>query len=69
MSDPQRIEALEIKLAFLERSLQELGSTLMEQQRQISVLAARHRELLQQIEEISQSGLPGGERFEKPPHY
>jgi uncharacterized coiled-coil protein SlyX len=69
MSDPQRIEYLEIKLAFLESSLQELGSTVMDQQRQIAVLEARNRELLQQIEEISQSSLPGSERFEKPPHY
>ncbi len=69
MSDTERIEALEIKIAFLERSLQELGTTVMEQQRQISALIQRHRDLLRQIEQVSQEGAPPGERFEKPPHY
>lgn len=69
MSDQQRIESLEIKVAFLERALQELGATVMEQQRQMGVLIQRHRDLLQQIEEVSQAGAPAGDRFEKPPHY
>ena len=69
MSDPQRLEALEIKIAHLELALQELGSTVMDQQRQISALAMRNRELLQQLEEVSEAALPRNDRFEKPPHY
>ncbi len=69
MSDSQRIETLEIKLAFLERTVQELGATVMEQQRQLTALITRHRELLQQIEEVSQAAAPRGDAYEKPPHY
>lgn len=69
MSDSQRIETLEFKLAHLERALQELGATVMDQQRQITLLAASHRALIQQLEEAAHESAPAGDRFEKPPHY
>jgi uncharacterized coiled-coil protein SlyX len=68
MTDDLRIETLEIKVAHLERSLLELGQTVMQQQRELALLAARNRGLQQQLEELER-GAHGGADFEKPPHY
>jgi uncharacterized coiled-coil protein SlyX len=69
MSDLSRLEAIEIKLAHLERSLQELGQTVVHQQREIAALAARSRVLQQQLEAFGDSAAPAADGFEKPPHY
>ena len=43
MTESTRLDAIEIKLAHLEHSLQELGETVMRQQRDIEVLSERIR--------------------------
>ncbi|HEY6454403.1 MAG TPA: SlyX family protein [Steroidobacteraceae bacterium] len=63
-----RLETIEIKLAHLERLLQELGQTVMRQQRDIEVLALRHRELKEQLEFMDEVGADAA-GFEKPPQY
>lgn len=68
MNESQRLEAIEVKLAHLERSLQELGATVMQQQRTIDALAERRRAMLSQIE-ILESDASGDDPFQKPPHY
>ena len=68
MVDPTRLNTIEIKLAHLERSLQELGETVMRQQRDIEVLSARNRVLQEQLQMIEGGGT-GAEAFERPPHY
>ena len=68
MTEPSRLDAIEIKLAHLEQSLQELGQTVMRQQCDIEVLSARNRELNSQLDVLeSGEASPGG--FETPPHY
>ncbi|MGA8706900.1 MAG: SlyX family protein [Steroidobacteraceae bacterium] len=69
MPEESRLDTIEIKLAHLERSLQELGQTVMNQQREIVALAARNRVLEQQLEAFDQEVAQGSEPFEKPPHY
>jgi SlyX protein len=69
MNDATRIEAIEIKLAHLERSLQELGETVLSQQRQIDALAARGRALADRLEAFGATDAPDSQPFEKPPHY
>ena len=69
MNDAARIETVEIKLAHLERSLQELGEAVLSQQRQIDSLAARFRALTDRLDAIGESGAPDSAPFEKPPHY
>ena len=69
MPEESRLDTIEIKLAHLERSLQELGQTVMTQQREIAVLAARNRALEQQLEAFDQEPARRSEPFEKPPHY
>jgi SlyX protein len=69
MNDATRIEAIEIKLAHLERSLQELGETVVSQQRQIDALAARGRALADRLDNFEPTDTPDADVFEKPPHY
>jgi len=69
MQDPTRIETIEIKLAHLERSLQELGETVLSQQRQIDSLTARGRALADRLEAFVATDAPDSQTFEKPPHY
>ena len=69
MSDSLRLETVEIKLAHLERSLQELGQTVVHQQREIAAIMARHRELQQQLEALEGNEAQSEHPFERPPHY
>jgi uncharacterized coiled-coil protein SlyX len=68
MTDSSRLETIEIKFAHLERSLQELGETVLSQQRQIDSLAARGRALADRLEAFGATDAPDSP-FEKPPHY
>jgi uncharacterized coiled-coil protein SlyX len=68
MTDSSRLELIESKLAHLESSLQQLGQTVMRQQREIEVLAERNRALKEQLEMVDGGGASAA-GFEKPPHY
>lgn len=68
MTEPTRIDLIEIKLAHLERALLELGDSVMRQQREIEILSARNRQLRAQLE-MMEAGGTHGEPFERPPHY
>jgi uncharacterized coiled-coil protein SlyX len=68
-ADPSPLEAIEIKLAHLERSLQELGQAVLLQQRQIDALAARGRAFADRLNEFEATDAPDAEPSEKPPHY
>lgn len=68
MPDDDRLETLEMKVAHLERALQELSDVLFQQQRLIDAQHARHLRLLERLE--SADGPPSAEsQFEVPPHY
>jgi len=82
MTEPTRLDLIEIKLAHLERAVTELSDALIDQQRDIELLAARNRQLQGQLELLEAgSGGSGGSGegssaeggasagFEKPPHY
>jgi len=68
MPEPSRLDIIEIKLAHLEQSLQELGETVMRQQRDIDVLSAHNRALREQLK-VFESGGASAQGFETPPHY
>jgi uncharacterized coiled-coil protein SlyX len=68
MTEPSRLDTIEIELAHLEQALQELGETVMRQQRDIEVLSTRNRALKEQFE-MSEGGRTSAGGFEKPPHY
>jgi SlyX protein len=70
MSESDRLEAVEIKLAHLERALNEINEVVIRQQRQLDQVRTRQQELLQQLESVeAQAGGASAGGFEKPPHY
>jgi SlyX protein len=69
MSEPARLEQIEIKLAHLERALNELNDAVIRQQREIELLTARNRQLKHQLESLESGGGASAEGFERPPHY
>ncbi len=73
MDDSSRIEALEFKCAYLERSTQELSDVLARQQQELDRACARIEDLAQQIEALNMAlegpGAPPDPRAEIPPHY
>ncbi len=69
MTEPTRIDQIEIKLAHLERALTELNDAVIRQQREIELLTARNRQLKQHLEALEAVEAPTTDGFEKPPHY
>jgi SlyX protein len=68
MTDAQRVEAIESKLAHLERALQELSDVVYRQQREIDSTLELNRQLRRQVENLEdRSADPGA--VEVPPHY
>jgi uncharacterized coiled-coil protein SlyX len=68
VSHDARIETLEIKLAHLERALQDLSDVLYRQQQRIDAGEARYQRLLDRLEDASQPSASDA-KFEIPPHY
>jgi uncharacterized coiled-coil protein SlyX len=66
--DAARLEAVEFKIAHLERAVQELSDVLYRQQQQLDAALAMNQRLLQQLEDLeSRSGDPAANEI--PPHY
>jgi SlyX protein len=64
----ERIDALEFKVAHLERALQELSDVLYRQQRELDALRDRNQQLVEQVQQLSdRAGDPNA--VEIPPHY
>ena len=68
MTDDPRLESIEIKLAHLERGLQELSDVVTRQQRELELALARNQRLASRLEELEGAGA-SATAFEKPPHY
>ncbi|MFT3907030.1 MAG: SlyX family protein [Steroidobacteraceae bacterium] len=69
MEDPNRLDAIEFKLAHLEQALNEINDVVIRQQRQLEAAVARQQRLLQQLESLESQQPGGGQVYEKPPHY
>jgi SlyX protein len=64
----ERVDALEFKVAHLERALQELSDVLYRQQRELDSLRDRNQQLVEQVQQLSdRAGDPNA--VEIPPHY
>jgi uncharacterized coiled-coil protein SlyX len=63
-----RIEALEFKVAHLERTAQELSDVIYRQQQQIDGLLTLNRQLASQLEDLD-GKTADPSRVEIPPHY
>jgi SlyX protein len=68
VSEAERIDTLEFKLAHLERAQQELSDVLVRQQRELDRLNARLERLQHLMEALQEPAAPQDE-FEVPPHY
>jgi SlyX protein len=68
MTGDARIEALEFKVAHLERSMQELSDVLYRQQRALDALRDRAQQLVQQVQSLEDRGADPTQ-VEIPPHY
>jgi uncharacterized coiled-coil protein SlyX len=64
-----RIEMLEMKVAHLERALQELSDELARQQRDLGELRMRNQQLAQQLAAAQDSTAASATAIEVPPHY
>jgi uncharacterized coiled-coil protein SlyX len=69
MTDTDRFEALEIKIAHLERGLQELSDVVVRQQQDLDRLALRNQQLKEQLEDIRGETEDKKDPHEVPPHY
>lgn len=64
-----RLEVLEVKLAHLERALQDLSDAVYRQQRQADAAEARHQQLLERLAALDRGSPEPESQFEIPPHY
>lgn len=69
MTDAERLETLEIKVAHLERGLQELSDVVVVQQQDIARAMARHQQLIEQLAALQERAEGPGDAVEVPPHY
>jgi uncharacterized coiled-coil protein SlyX len=65
----RRLEDLEVKLAHLERGLNELSDVVVRQQQELEQFAARNQHLSQQLSLLAQESGASATAIEKPPHY
>ena len=68
MTDTARVEAIEFKVAHLERALQDLSDVVYRQQREIEALLELQRRLREQVEDLD-SRRADPDAVEIPPHY
>ncbi|MGD8510958.1 MAG: SlyX family protein [Gammaproteobacteria bacterium] len=69
MTDNTRIEELETRLAFQDKSLQELGDSVYRQELQIERLEAAVRVLTERIADLAEAMPESAPDDQKPPHY
>jgi len=70
MTTDARLEELEIKMAHLERALQDVSDEVVRQQQAIERLGERNRHLQEKLEALqSGAGEDAATRIEIPPHY
>jgi uncharacterized coiled-coil protein SlyX len=68
VTDAERLDTLEFKVAHLERAQQELSDVLVRQQQDLRRLQDRLDRLHQMLENLQQPAQPQ-DPFEIPPHY
>ena len=69
MNEEGRLEALEFKLAHLERGLQELSDVVVRQQQDLDRLAQRNQQLTRHLAALQEQAGEPGDPNEIPPHY
>ncbi|HET9863489.1 MAG TPA: SlyX family protein [Steroidobacteraceae bacterium] len=65
----ERLDAIEEKLAFLERAVNELSDVVARQQRELQLAHERNRLLMEKLAAAESDFGPSATAYEKPPHY
>jgi SlyX protein len=65
----QRLDAIEEKLAHLERAVAEISDVVARQQKQLDAALDRNQRLMDKISAIESDFGPSSTAHEKPPHY
>ena len=68
-SQDERLETLEIKIAYQEQTIAQLNAVIVEQQRRLGELEARFQALRGQLDSLAESGGTSPDVPERPPHY
>ena len=68
MSNEDRLERIEVKLAHLEQAVQQISDEVARQQLQLEQVLARAQRLRHRLDELEGGGASAG-GFERPPHY
>ncbi len=63
------LEAIELKLAYLERANQELSDVVYAQQQELDALKTRLTLLAERMQDASPADSPWTQEEERPPHY
>lgn len=67
--DPETLERLELKIAYLEKANTELSDVVYRQQREIDELGQHIEKLKDRLEALASAPTPYTAVDEKPPHY
>ena len=65
----ERLDAIEEKVAHLERALNELSDVVARQQKELDQALQRNQRLLDKIAAIESESGTSATAYEKPPHY
>lgn len=66
---PDRLDAIEEKLAHLEHAVNELSDVVARQQKELDRAQERNQRLLDKIAAMESDAGASATAFEKPPHY
>lgn len=66
---PDRLDAIEEKLAHLERALAEISDVVARQQKELDRALDRNQRLMEKVAALESDVGPSATAHEKPPHY
>jgi uncharacterized coiled-coil protein SlyX len=66
---PERLDAIEEKLAYLEQAVHELSDVVARQQRELDQALQRNQRLMDKLAAMESDFGPSATAHEKPPHY
>jgi uncharacterized coiled-coil protein SlyX len=69
MTEQNRLDSIEFKLAHLEQSIQQISDVVAKQQSQLDAAIARAQRLAGRLEELESGPGTSATALEKPPHY
>jgi SlyX protein len=64
-----RLEALEVRIAYQDRTIEELNTAVTAQWRQIEALTKRVERMADRLRSVEENVPPSGEPEPLPPHY